>query len=706
MRYPIKPLLFLLACCLACNPVCCQQAGNWFFGNRAGLSFNGGPPLVTADGALNTIEGCASISDDTGQLLFYTDGISVWNRQHRPMPNGTGLKGHTSAANSAIIVPKPGSPAIYYIFTADAIENNNASGYNFSELDMTLDGGLGDITANKNILLYAPSTEKLTATRHANGIDVWVITKDWGNNTWRVFKVDCNGVHTNPVISNAGAVHDELFMGLHVGSSGLIKVSPDGTLLSSTRPNANTWELFHFDNATGIISDALSFATPSVYGAEFSSDSKLLYIGSISGINNIDQYDVSVYNKAAIQASAIPIGVALASSGALQMGPDNKIYCARSHSRKLGVINAPGVRGPGCNYADMQVDVQQAFVFYGLPAFISDLVINPRADFSYAPANNRCATVNFTGSTRLSGPLTWQWDFGDGTTGAGQTTTHTYASGDSVWVKLTLTATGICGGSITSTKKIPVPSQQAIADFSNTPPCLNTQITFTDASSVDNISSWSWDFGDGTNSRLPNPVHRFTATGTYHIKYGVISATGCTAHTTKDITIVQVNVRAGHDTIVAIGQALQLQAGGAAAYTWSPATWLDDPLSAGPVARPGNDIVYYLRGITTEGCIGYDSLHIKVYKGPAIYVPTAFSPNGDAANDLLRPIVPGIKKLDYFSVYNRAGQLMFSTATPGKGWDGRFNGMPQPPGAYAWIIQVQDYLGHTQRQKGMVMLLR
>jgi len=98
---------------------------------------------------------------------------------------------------------------------------------------------------------------------------------------------------------------------------------------------------------------------------------------------------------------------------------------------------------------------------------------------------------------------------------------------------------------------------------------------------------------------------------------------------------------------------------------------------------------------------------VKIFKtNPQIFVPTGFTPNGDGANEVLRPIVPGIQKLDYFSVYNRAGRLVFSTSTPGKGWDGTLNGIPQPPGTYVWIIQMHDYLGQAQRQKGVVILLR
>lgn len=189
------------------TPSFAQEGNNWYFGRHAGLSFNYPTPKALHDGALSTYEGCATISDKNGLLLFYTDGTTVWNKNHRPMPNGTGLYGDSSSANAAIIIPKLGSSTIYYIFTSDSQENQNVKGYNYSEVDITLDNGLGDITAKKNVLLYAPSSEKLTAVRDANGTDVWIITHGCGSNTWRSFKVSCNGVNITSVNSSEGWVY-------------------------------------------------------------------------------------------------------------------------------------------------------------------------------------------------------------------------------------------------------------------------------------------------------------------------------------------------------------------------------------------------------------------------------------------------------------------------------------------------------------------
>ena len=137
-----------------------RQANNWYFGDRAGLDFNRPNPQPLLDGELQAFEGCSSMSDSDGNLLFYTNGIVVYNRNHEIMLNGDGLNGDTSSTQSAIIVPKPLSPNVYYLFTLDAGLGDD--GLQYSEVDMTLDGGLGGITANtKNVPLAASMTEKI-----------------------------------------------------------------------------------------------------------------------------------------------------------------------------------------------------------------------------------------------------------------------------------------------------------------------------------------------------------------------------------------------------------------------------------------------------------------------------------------------------------------------------------------------------------------
>ena len=173
MRRSIVIPLLLLAVPLLAQP----QYRNWFFGFGAGLDMGGATPSPIPGSTMQTDEGVASISDQGGQLLFYTNGETIWDRDHQPMPNGTGLYGSFSSSQSALIVPDPADSLQYYVFTTPGQVAAWGGGYNglaWSLVDMNLNNGKGDVTI-KNQELVPLVTEKLHATRHANGTDVWVV---------------------------------------------------------------------------------------------------------------------------------------------------------------------------------------------------------------------------------------------------------------------------------------------------------------------------------------------------------------------------------------------------------------------------------------------------------------------------------------------------------------------------------------------------
>ncbi|MBK8952990.1 MAG: hypothetical protein IPM85_12635 [Chitinophagaceae bacterium] len=198
MKKTITILLLITACLHNGSLTLNAQKNNiWYFGAQSGLDFNTGPgvpaiPVATGNSAMIADEGCSSICDNNGRLLFYTNGVNVYNRNHVLMLNGSSIGGNISAFQSSLIVPYPGNPNLYYIFTADAIENSYANGYRYSVVDMSGDNGNGAVTS-KNGLLSAPGTERLAACRHANGADVWVITNDDSSNTFRTWLVSCSG---------------------------------------------------------------------------------------------------------------------------------------------------------------------------------------------------------------------------------------------------------------------------------------------------------------------------------------------------------------------------------------------------------------------------------------------------------------------------------------------------------------------------------
>ena len=232
-----KHLLLLFVFILSLSCYAQGEANIWYFGDHAGLDFNSGNPVVLTNGKLNTYEGCATISNSAGQLLFYTDGITVWNKNHQIMPNGNGLKGDPSSSQSAIIVPKPNQSNIYYIFTVDFEAHPN--GCQYSEVDMNLNGGLGNVTSNKNIPLVTPVCEKLTAVKNASGDGYWVVLHGYGNNSFIAYSITTAGVNLTPIISNVGTKIETDF----TRTLGYLKFSPDGTKLISCNYKVNV-ELF------------------------------------------------------------------------------------------------------------------------------------------------------------------------------------------------------------------------------------------------------------------------------------------------------------------------------------------------------------------------------------------------------------------------------------------------------------------------------
>src|SRR4030095_2098234 len=184
-----------------------QQNNMWYFGRKAGLNFNpiGTNPIPSriTGSAMDSNEGTASVCDNSGNLLFYTNSLTIYNRNNVVMLNGDNLLGNISTVQSAIIVPQPGNDSIYFVFTADAVENNYANGYRYSIVNMKRAAGLGEVISKNNVL-WNSCTERMTAVRHADGVSVWLITNDNSSNTFRSWLITCTGIQPAPVVSNVG----------------------------------------------------------------------------------------------------------------------------------------------------------------------------------------------------------------------------------------------------------------------------------------------------------------------------------------------------------------------------------------------------------------------------------------------------------------------------------------------------------------------
>jgi gliding motility-associated-like protein len=218
-----------------------------------------------------------------------------------------------------------------------------------------------------------------------------------------------------------------------------------------------------------------------------------------------------------------------------------------------------------------------------------------------------------------------------------------------------------------------------------------------------------------SSSTIPNPtVIQPQQTTRYTLQ--VKNTNGCTSLVTDDILVkiipsIKVSV-SPKDSIVAEGDQVQLNATSiGTSYNWTNSSTLSNPNIPNPVAAMpegsiGNIYTYTVTATTSAGCSGTASVTLKVYKGPDIYLPTGFTPNGDGKNDRFHPLTIGIKKINYFRVFNRWGQIVFSSASPNEGWDGKLNGSEQPTGVYVWMVQGITRDNRVITKKGTVMLIK
>lgn len=361
---------FVVWCFTASVAYTQQEASNWFFGYGAGLQFNGANPEFQP-GKINQWEGCASISDFDGKLLFYTDGRTVWNKHHLVMENGRSLKGHNSSTQSSVIIPHPGRENQYYVFTV-AVEGSR-DGLHYSIVDMEQEEGNGAVT-EKNLALFSPVCEKITGVRHQNNKDIWVISHRYDSDEYLAWLITADGLQPEPVISPSGNhVTGKL------NTIGYLKVSADGRKLAAAHFTTFI-EVADFDNRTGSISNFRKIVPASgrlTMGVEFSPDGGYLYATQTNRPNGKGDYSILQYpvlsDAQAMMQQQILIdsGNIGGAAGALQLGPDGKMYVAFNGMSFLGRISKPSLKGKDSNFELEAVRFPGSYRSgLGLPAFI------------------------------------------------------------------------------------------------------------------------------------------------------------------------------------------------------------------------------------------------------------------------------------------------------------------------------------------------
>lgn len=546
-----------------------KENNNWLFGRNAGISFAGATPVALTTSAMSTYEACASVSDGAGNLLFYTNSVNVWNRNHALMQNGQVLGGHESASQGAAIVQSPANSNQYYLFVVDGCDNYLQGGLKYSLIDMTQQSGLGAVV-NKAVQVASGSvTEKLTVVPHANGTDSWILVHQWQSNQFLAYLLTRNGLTTTPIISSVGSVHTGGGGNYqNANAVGYMKASPAGNKLA-VGIRDGSFELFDFNNFTGRLSNYVPLRQfYRSYGVEFSPDGTKLYGTNLDG-NSLMQFNLQAGSSAAIAASGMIVGYTSGYAGALQLGPNGKIYVAQYESNFVGVINEPDRLGSACDFQSSGVNLGNRVCQIGLPNNRSLPVRPLTAAFTsntvcFGTATPFAATIGGG-----SGVAVATWNFGDATSGTantatGLTPTHTFSAPGTYTVTLSVTEPGMAAPiTVSSTVTVsPVPTVNLGPSVQQV--CQGQPVTLT-AGSQPTGTTFRWQDGS-TNAS-------FTATTSGQYYVDVTNAQGCTTRGSATVQVVAPPVLTLGPALQRLcqGQTLTLSAGvqpAGATYRW------------------------------------------------------------------------------------------------------------------------------------------
>lgn len=608
---------------------------NWYFGWRAGISFQNGNPVSINNSALTTMEGTSVANDRNGNLLFYTNGNLVYTRSHKLMKNGFDLSGHSSSTQSSIIVKSVYDDSLYYLFTVPA--QLGALGGNgrlcYSVINLRKDGGNGEVV-QKNVILLASVCEKITAVRHANNKDVWVAVHQFGSNAYYVYPINCDGVG-KPVISYAGEKMENGVANSNQASIGCMKFSRDGKKIAaawqhwnSTTNSDSRLQVADFDNVTGKVSNAVTvshsdpFIMEKGYGVEFSPSSKYLYYTEFGGtamvsFGKLYQYELT----ASWPSTEVLITTDVNPFGTLQLGPDQKIYIARYHFfEHLSVIRKPDNAGIACDFRERGVDISPNNCEWGLPNL-------------------------------------WETDDED--------------------VTVDMQAT----------------SYFNLINFDDTAFCKGTQCYLNAAfpdSTLQQYYHW--------NSGATTPGIYVNYSGLYSV---TLYKTCDTISDSVSVIVTGTSFTLGEDGNVCYGNELQLTGpDDVTMYKWNTGT------SAQSVVVSDTGL-YILTVADSNGCEFSDTVLVTGNGcGCSVYVPDAFTANGDGRNDVFRVYSDCIFRHFRLIILNRWGQAVFTTDDPYFTWSGIFSELNVQQNLYVWKMEygTENYADDVVRKGNLVVL--
>jgi gliding motility-associated-like protein len=635
----MKRLQLLLCLLVVLYTAQAQKQNNiWVFGFNAALDFNTNPPtpfrvqmsnMSTADN-----QGGSAVCDrNTGQLLFYTDGIFTWNRNFNLMPNGNNGKSYAGTNfNAVATVPVLDNPNRYYVFTISPVGRVSVPGWgvysgstysygvlSYSIVDMTLDNGLGDVVpGQKDIILDSSALAGKMVAIPGAGCNIWLLVRAMNSNSYRAYEITPAGINTTPVISNAGPAINSAatFQGI-----GVMKASSDYKKLVVTfgqnyTPGA---AIYDFDRVTGVVSNPMGLnfdvGTYPICGATFSPDGSKVYFheichsgGGCSGVTRVFQFDLSLGSQAAIQASRYQVatidnaGSGFGSRGGdVHVAPDGKVYIASQSSGaayvttgrggRLYTIDYPNVYGAGSQFQSTPVALVPHVDSggYGLPV----PVVFPTPD-TVAYSLRHCHNADSTILRAPGGFFAYQWHDGSTDTSLVVRSTGKY------WVRME----NYC--EVRTDTFLVVISPLTVDLGADLALCGGDTAVLQSASSYTN-PQYQW------NTGAASPSIKVTQPGVYILK---VTQDGCEASDTVEVTVTPaLNADLGKDTGICVSQAplvLRSEQPAGTHYLWS--NGLSD--STMEVYRTGR---YWLE-VSLGNCKSSDTIQVLLVPDPDVFI--------------------------------------------------------------------------------------
>jgi gliding motility-associated-like protein len=521
------------------------EAKNWLFGTRCGLTFEKDSIIIKNNIGIRFGTGVSVISDKEGNLLFYSNGEHIWNKNHDTLKNGDNIFGSKGTPQSALFIPMPENPNLYYVFSVrDSTQTAPLinPGFWYHIIDKTKDNGNGEVIL-KNQFICGNVVPFMSATLHADRKSVWIVVQEKNSNKYKSYILTNNGLDMVPVISEVGT-HNNTWNLINI--LGNIKFSPSGDKIAKSLFFQSIVDICDFNKLNGKVSNCISInlqyypnsnlnMNTNLIDLEFSPNEEYLYV-TIQNPDKLKQIDISSNVDSIVQRSVLEIsnpGNVLFQG--IQMGLDKKVYLTRSKpffDNYLNCIERPNQRGDSCHFNINSIEFDKRVGRY-LPNFLQSYFYFPDIEIENICLNDSTA-FSLADTANIDSVL---WKFGDGDSMMELFPKHVYADTGTYNVQAILF---FDNQNDTFSRELRI-SNYAYANFSiqDTFQCLHgNEFRFYDSShAIDGSMTYKWDFGDSTFLFSQTPKKIYANADTFPVTLTITSSYGCETSVTKNVYV-------------------------------------------------------------------------------------------------------------------------------------------------------------------------